>query len=368
MKSIQVFFSLLIFLVVPLSVEAGTVVRTGESVSVEADQTVEEDFYAAGNSVNISGNIGGDMYVAGGSVTANGTVEQDVTIFGQSAQIHASVKDDVRVVAADVVIGSDVGGDVFVIGGVLKVLSTASIAGNVYFYGGEAEISGPVAGSVMGASEKLLINAPVAGDVDVTSGLSFELGDRASVQGSVRYKSEHDLIRAQNAVVEGEVTKNDRRTGDAKNNLGNSLTPFFVSLFAALCLYLLFKTELQNFTNITLTGFGRSALVGFAALILTPIAVLLFIVTILGALVGLTGLFVFLATVLAALVLTNIMLGALISRLFGKQFTVNLLSIVAGAVAVQVLWAIPVFGVFALGVLFVTALGGLFYQMYRFVT
>ena len=193
---------------IPLITLAETVVRTGESVAIGNDQVVENDFYAAGQSIVHSGEVKGDMYAAGASVTVNGPIGADLTILGGTAQVHSEIKDDVRIIAGDTVIGGKVVGDVFVIGGVLKVLSSASIDGDVFFYGGEAEISGPVKGSVMGTAEAFRIDAQIDGNVDVIASRALVLGDRASVSGNVSYQSVGEINRAQQAVVVGEVVRN----------------------------------------------------------------------------------------------------------------------------------------------------------------
>src|SRR5680860_1466974 len=78
--------------VFPVLVSAETVLRAGESVSISADQTVEEDFYALGGTVSMSGVIVGDMYSMGGGVTVNGSISEDLSVAGGSVQVHGPVE------------------------------------------------------------------------------------------------------------------------------------------------------------------------------------------------------------------------------------------------------------------------------------
>ena len=358
LAAILVFFS-------PVAVSAETVVRTGESVSVESNQVIENDFYAAGGTVTMSGDVTGDMYSAGGTVTVNGSIGQDLTLFAGSAQIHASTTDDVRVFGGEIVIAEHVGGDVFVMGGLLKILSTAEIDGDVIFYGGELEISGPVSGSVVGIAESVRIDSSIGGNVDFTSSRGVILGDRASVAGNVTYKSTTELTRAQNAVVEGDIIRTAPTNVAESLKFEDVLIPVFIILFATLCLYLVFRNELQSLVDEILATPSRAGLIGVGLFIGGPLVVIILMVTVLGILVGLLGLFAWLTMVLAAFMISSILAGAILSKLFTKRTEITLVWVVLGTLSVCLLSLIPVIGGFSIFVLFILSLGGLGYSGYR---
>src|SRR3989344_4713335 len=105
---------LVVILAIPSVALASSVMRTGEAVSVAADQAVEGDFYGLGNDVTVSGEVTDDLLVMAGEVTVAGEVQ----------------------------------GDLVVLAGTLKVLSTAKISGDILFFGTDAEISGEVGKSI----------------------------------------------------------------------------------------------------------------------------------------------------------------------------------------------------------------------------
>lgn len=364
--------SLLALLVVgtafPTLVGAETVLRTGDSVSVDDNQVVENDFYAAAGTVTMSGEVMGDMYAVGGSITTNGSVGADMTLIGGTIQVHASTADDLRVMAGEVVIAEYVGGDVFVLGGLLQVLSSATIEGDVFFYGGEAEINGTVNGSIIGAMEKIRIDAAVGGDVDVTVAQTLTLGDQASIGGDVRYLSPNEVTRAQNAVIEGEVVKNTKELGESDRNAQDLLIPIFISLFAMLTLYLIFRSELQRLMSCILDSTVSSGLVGLGVLVLGPIVSVLLIATVLGLLVGLVGLFLLLAFYVLAMVLSGVLLGAILSKYVAKKNELSLLWILIGGIGIHLLMALPIIGPFAVFILFLLTLGGIALSAYRLVS
>ncbi len=361
------FASFLILFLLPVSVFAETVVRTGESVSIEDNQLIESDFYAAAGTVSMSGEVAGDMYVVGGTVTTNGKIDQDFTALAGSVNVHASTSDDVRVVAGEVVVAEFVGGDLFVLAGRLKVLSSATIAGNIFFYGGEAEISGSVNGSIMGSAETMRVDSNVGGSIDVGVAKSLTLGDRASVVGDVKYVSTNDLIRAQNAVVQGDVLRGSLPVATPVSDHENVLLTLFISLFATLSLYLVFRSELQKLTNQILAAPAKMSLVGLGTFVGAPLVIILLLVTVLGSLLGIIGLLGMLLLYILAFVLMSVLAAGLWAQLFTKSPSVNLLWILLGAATVQLLFFVPIVGPFAVFVLFMLALGGLVHSIYRWI-
>ena len=356
---------LAILFLLPLVATADTVLRTGDFVTVGNDQVVEVDFYGAGGSITQSGEIRGDMYTVGGSITQNGLVGADFGALAGTVQIHGPVSDDVRVVGGEVVVGEYVGGDVFVIGGVLKVLSSASIEGDVFFYGGEGQLEGRVGGSVMGASENLRVDGPVAGNVDVVV-QSLTLGDRAEVKGDIRYQSQNELVRSQNATVAGEVVRNQTQASNRPVNT-ESLTILLAWLFATLCLFLFFRQEIQTMVDKIKAEPAKIGLFGLAALFLAPVIFFLLMITVLGALVGVMSLFVWILLLLGAATLASVVLGSYLLTLMKQPGGISLMTVFVGGASILLLLAIPVIGPFVVFVVFVMTLGGLVYSLYQAV-
>lgn len=362
--------ALALILVLPATATAETVLRVGESVTLSADQRVEDDFYAVGGSVAVSGETVGDVYAVGGSVTANGTVGVDLSVLGGSVQIHGPVGDDLRVVGGEVTIADAVAGDVFVIGGSLNVLSSGSVEGDIFFYGGEAQIAGAVGGSVMGAAERFRIDAPVAGDVDVRSSRAVVLGDRATIGGDVRYASSGGLTRASGAVVEGDVLESpSRHSGtDSRFDAAGVLTGLIIHAFALLVLALLIRRRLDGLVRSALAHPSRSAVVGLGVLFVGPVIAILLMVTVLGVLLGAPLLSALIALVIIGYVLAPALIGALMAKLATGVPDCSFLWLLAGVGVTHALLLIPILGaviVFAASLLMIGVLAYRAYEMIR---
>ncbi len=355
-------------LLAPVSVQAETVLRISDSVSLSDDQIVNGDFYGAtgiSGAVSLSGTIAGDAVVVGGTVTTNGVIEGDLFALSGSSQVHASVTDDVRVIAGEVTIAEYVGGDVFVIAGRLEVLSTARIEGNVFFYGGDGEINGFVGGSIFGTSEYLRIDGPVGGDVEVVTAQSLVIGGRADIAGNISYSSNNELTRAQNAVVVGEIISTAKFSDPISPQ--TALIPFLMFAFVTLVMYILVRKHVHALVTMNSRSFAQYGLIGLAAFFVLPPLIVLLFISLLGSLVGVVLLIAMLLLYVVALTLLAIFAGALINKLLVKSNDITLLSTLAGIVLVEVVSLVPVLGPATLFGLFAVLVGFLLHKVYRFV-
>lgn len=342
---------------------AGPVVRSGESVSVEADQLLEGDFYAAAGTVSLSGAAEHDVFVAAGSVTINAEVKEDLVVAGGSVQVHAPVGDDVRIVGGEVVLADMVAGDVVVFGGLLQILSTAHVTGDVIFYGGEAEINGTVDGSVFGTADDMRIDAAIGGDIDMTIGSRFALGARAEVAGAVQYTSAVEMARAPEAVVFGDVHR--VVPGSDTTHAHYALIPMLVIIFAALAGYLLFKQHVQGVADTVRSSYGMQGLIGLSVLVSVPLVSVLLLVSILGILPGLMLLFGYVVLVLGAFVVAGMVFGTVLLGLLRKSTQLTALTVVIGVVLFELMSFIPFVGPLLAFVFFLMVLGGITTKLYR---
>ncbi len=363
-------FLLVFAFCIPAHASAETVVRIGQDIVVDANQVVEGDYYVSvgpfGNTT-MSGEVTGDMYAFGGMVTANGAITNDLTIIGGSAQLHATVTDDVRIVAGEVTVAEHVGGDLFVIAGVLKILSTATIDGDVIFFGGSAEIDGTVSGSILGTSQTMRVDATVAKNIDVKTTQALTLGDTAVVGGYVTYKSLNPLVRGQHAVVQGEVHQASvvsENTDESVQYNRAAFIPAFITLFTTLSLFLLFRRELTVLVARIHSAVLKSALFGISVVLLGPLVSVVLMATVLGLFIGILSLATITIMYILGYALSGVVLGSYLAKWFTNHPTVSLLWVVCGSLVLQALLFIPVFGVTAVIVIFAITVGGIVVSLY----
>lgn len=347
----------------PLIAAAETVVRTGNTVSVDINQTVENDFYAAAGSVTHSGEIKEDMSVVSGSVTINGEIGVDLLALGGAVQVHAPVGDDVRVISGETVIASEVGGDVFVISGSLKVLSSAKIDGNIYFYGGDADIAGPVTGVVMGRAESFSVSSAVGG-IDVGA-VKVELQEGASVSGDVSYSSPRDLYRAPGVSIGGEIIKGVSSDMESDTSGGFPFLFYAIWLFTTFCFFLLFRPMIENVLATLKKDTLKVGLIGVVAAVAGPIIGIVLMATVLGVWLGILKMLFTIMLFIVTMILLPIMAGGYAMAFWKTHRRLDAITVVAGIAIIAVLSLIPVVGALLILVGYVVTLGSIIYLLYQ---
>ncbi len=368
MKHTLIPLVLMVVFLFPTLAFAGPIVRGGESVSVSADQILDSDFYGFGyglwSTVTISGEAKEDEYLAGGNITVNAPVGKDLVVLGGTVQIHAPVTDDVRIMGGKTIIASSVGGDVVVLGGELKILSTAEIKGDILYFGGLLDVSGPVKGSIFGRAESIRIDASVMGDVDVMASKSLELGDSANIEGNLTYKSAEELVRAQKAVVVGEMIK-EAWYEEVATSPYAILLPIMILLFVSLTLFMFFRNPIQKLTDNVHVSYGVLGLIGLGVFLGLPFIATVLMVSIIGSIVGFMLLLLYILLLITAWAMAGTILGTLALRPLTHSNSVTLLSALIGTLVFMLLSLIPFIGPLLFIVGFLIVLGALSKQVYQ---
>ena len=348
------------FFSLSFSAEARTVIRSGDTVSLASEQQIEGDFYTAAGRTNLSGTVTEDLLSIAGQIRVNGTVGQDVFILAGTADVLGSVGDDVRIIAGEAVVAESVAGDVFVISGTVDILSTAAIAGDLVVYGGDVTVAGTIEGDILGGAERLRVDGPVGGGIDVEVGL-LTLGANASVTDAVRYTSTETAVRAPDAIVGAELVRNDPPIITTQSfTIEPILMPILVVVFGTLVWFLLSRYSLDRVTRRALRISPRAGLIGFAALMIVPLSMLLLFVSQVGLLLGILVLLGYLLLFFLAVAAVPVVLGQLLLRVFNQPTTeLSLLSVVVGVVAIGLLLLLPILGPILLAAAFVVTFGAL---------
>jgi hypothetical protein len=354
------FLIALAFLTSAGSVSAETILRTGETVSINEDRVVVGDFYTLASITNISGRIEGDLIAASGRFTVNGEVVEDIFAIGGSVDVYGPVGDDVRVVGSEVVIAEPVAGNVFVLGNNVSILSTASIGGDLLVYGRDVEISGSVDGDVLGGFGSLRIDAAVGGDVNVTTD-QLTLGENADITGTLSYKSANLVERSPNAIVTGEIIRTDRVAEETTRDLMERYVSMVLVLaFAILTWYLVSRRTLKTSVDRATVYSPTAALFGFAFLIITPLVAGVLLTSLLGSLVAIFLLLMYALLGLLALVMTPAVIGHLVRKVSTQTSgPLSLATIMIGLLVTALLPVIPLVGPAVIAAVFIVSIGAL---------
>jgi len=314
--------------------------RSSDNVNIPSDVTINDDLYVAGGNVTINGTVNGDLIIAGGSVTVNGTVRDDAMLAGGTVIIAGDIGQSVRAAGGNLSINGEVGEDLVVSGGNVDVSSNSTIGRDVLLSSGSARLSGPVGRGIRGAVGSLVIDNSVGNGVRVNVG-DLTLTDQAVINGDLVYTSENTAEIADGAQVTGEITRREppvRRPG-----IAGRIASFIAAFLFGLLLLLLFPAGTARVADTVRGSPWISLLLGFALLIVVPIAVIILLILLVTIPVGLTTLFFYILGIYLAKVFVGLALGRVTVGYF-KWNIGNILALLIGLAIVMLLGLIPFIG------------------------
>jgi cytoskeletal protein CcmA (bactofilin family) len=305
MKKLGIAISLLLISIIAVPVFAQELpdnirVRDeGRVITLSQNETIDSDFFAAGETVIISGTVTGDAYIAAGQVIIDGTIEGDLLVAGGNLQISGTVGQDVRAVGGQISVSGTVSRNLTLIGGNLDVTPAATLEGNIVLAGGNATLNTPLNGDLTAGVGNLTLGAPITGDVKVGTG-QLTLTSAATIDGNLTYISEQEASLAPDATVSGTIDfiPSERISGLAGTryeNIGQAaqdsvrqLSNLFrlASLISALVVGFFFVHFFPNYSYQAITAIEEkpwlTLMVGLVGLIVTPVLAFIIALTVIG--------------------------------------------------------------------------------------
>ncbi|HZU07323.1 MAG TPA: hypothetical protein VFB73_15260 [Chloroflexota bacterium] len=263
--------------------------RTESAVTVPAGTTVDDDLFAAGQSILVAGQVNGDLYAFGQTVTVTGTIERDLLAVGQHLTVDGVVKGDLRAAAQSVVVNGRVEGNVTEASQLLLLDRQGAVGGSVVGVGQLLDLLGPVGRGVTAGAGTLHLGGPVGGNVTAEVG-TLTLDPSARIAGRLSYTAEREAAVPAGTVagdVQFRPTERPERPPQPAPPLGGLFTPFGViwligMLIAGLLLVYFLPEFAMGAARQVQAHPWRSVGVGLLAFFGGPVLVLLLAVTLIG--------------------------------------------------------------------------------------
>lgn len=363
-----------LLLILPLSAGAATF-KGGESYNLAKDQAVEGNLFVGAAGVTLGGTVQGDVMAAGGNLTVTGPVTKDLTMTGGSIVALGDVGDDVRAAGGNITVGGTAGGELMAAGGMITVLRGAAIKGGVTLVGGGLVFEGTTDGDLLVYGENVEVLGTVKGNIkgEVTN---LTLGENAVVGGGLSYSGPNAATIKKGASIAGAVdyTFKARKPHQEKAPeikglakflkgfvLGMLLIKYLSLLLVGVLLTLWFTRRSNVLVERTRKHFGADLLLGFAVMLLAPVALLILFVTGVGSLVAMLGFAVMTSAWMIATVYAGVTLGVLARDLIAKKkdAAADWKSALLGITLLAILMLIPLIGWFAVAILVMAVFGSL---------
>lgn len=363
----------LVSLVIPLGVVHAAQTQVGKTVTVS--EPLSENAYIVGEEVYISSTAEKDVLGVGGKVTVNAPIVGDLMLAAGSVNVLDSVAGDVRVVGGDVTIAKSVGGDLVVFGGTVVILPGVTIEGDTLIFGGSVDMQGTANGNFTVYGGEATVNGTVVGPAVIKVGEVIIFGEKADFRSSLSYSAPAEATIAEGAKLGGEVvfTKEEHGSSNDKNIIAGilafvgimMLVKFVGILSVALVMTYAFKNTSLALSTEMIQKFWPMVGVGLAATVVTPIAVILLCISVVGMYFGFILLALYIFALLVAGVFMCITTGALLSKLIQKEVRVDWKWTLFGTILVFALPFIPVVGWIAIVILFFASMGAVTMSLKR---
>lgn len=322
-----------------------------ENITKEAEL---KNLYTVGNTIQSEANISGDLVAAGNNINISGKVEDDLFAAGASINLKSQIGGNVRIAGGYLTIDSQIAEDLLAGGGVINLSKESTVGGDLLAAGGNLTIDGTINGKAMLSTDEVIINGTISGDVLIKNTQKVTISDNAVIGGNLKYSSPEQAIISSKAKIFGttDYTQTKSKTAfevNPKSWAGVlSLFGFYgliVSFVTLLILIYLFPKLSQKFAEEsfgkTLSNLGW----GLILMIVTPIILVLLMVTLIGLKLAFVGGVLYFAVLVIMKIVTPLLMGALILKWIQKKgYTVNWLSALIGVVVGFVLTLIPVIG------------------------
>jgi cytoskeletal protein CcmA (bactofilin family) len=365
-------FVRLLLLVVAVLVASGgqaaaADIRSGDTITVGAGETIDDDLYAFGGTISILGTVRGDVIAFSGTVIISGTVTGDVIAASGSLSVGGQVDGSVRAAGGPVAIDGRIGGDVVVGSGTLTVGANAQVTRDILVASGTVTHSGQLGRDLRAAAGTLTIDGRVGRDVNADVE-NLTLSTRALIEGSLTYASANEAVIPPGAAVRGPVVRREPVRQNEPATVPGPLAPIIEwaqAIVGFLVFGLLIVFIVPGFARRANDSLVRSPLVslGVGAGVLIGLPVIAILVLIVGAFtggwwIGLIALALYCIAIAASIPVVGLAIGTRIVPRTGRAWQLAI-ALVIGLAALLLVALVPVLGAVVILVAILAGLGAI---------
>jgi cytoskeletal protein CcmA (bactofilin family) len=349
---------LLGFLAWPVSALAFTA-KAGDSINLAKGEVIDGNLYLAGANLNIEGKVTGDVICAGQTINITGTVLGDVICAGQTINVGGQVAGNLRVIGSSINLTGQVNKNANMAAASINTSASSSIGWEMLFAASVAELKGNVAYDLTGVANAVTLAGQVGKDVKLRidnqrgGAPGLKILSSAIIDGKLSYTDKQDAVIEQGAKIAGETTRNPAKIKqvDRRDIFFAWLWERMISLFTAIALGLLlvglWPKGIQGIKEQLLKHYGQSFGWGFVALFLTPVAMLILLVSLVGLWLSLILFMAWFISLWLAKVLVMISVGVYLAERFAKKYAHKPMATMLGGIIIcWLIFSIPGLGAF----------------------
>ena len=271
--------------------------RIHESVHVTEGETIEGTLVVSGDSLHVDGVIRGDVFAFVEQMTVRGKIEGNLFAIARDLEISGDVTGSTHAAAENLDIEAEILGNLYTLSDSMTLAPEARVSLDSFHVGERVRIEGEVKRDLVVGGEHIELRGPVGRNFE-TWAKRVRILSTATIAGNLvaHVRDESDLEIAEGAQVGGE-TSIEPLDAVRNSRLGRYTHAAFylwlvIQLGAAFALGLLLYALLPGIFRGGISSgsaFFRSLGVGFVVLLVTPVALAIIGLTLVGLPIALIG-------------------------------------------------------------------------------
>ncbi len=345
--------------------------KSGENINLGGSTAITENIYVAGGMITIKGEVIGDINAVGGNVSIGASSTQDIHSAGGMIEVNGSAQ-DVRLAGGFLNVEAKINGDLFVAGGFLRTRPDTVVTGDIMTGTGAAQLDGIFKGKAEINGGEITLSGKFESPITVNAEKVIVTETAELMQGA-KIKALEPAQIANGAKITGEIVFEKIKSKSPAGKLTQEKTKNFlpiifatIGLAALLSLLVagliglkLFKPGITSGTDYALRNFWLNLILGFTALILVPVAVVIMFLTVIGSFVAFVVLSAFALLCILAKLMTVFIVGSAVWKIIFRKTNdkPSWKTLLVGLLVYYVIMLIPLIGWFLAGIFFCVGLG-----------
>ena len=345
---------LLIATLLGLSPGFALTIRAGSNIVIAAEETIDDDVIATGQSVSVQGIVTGDLIAFASDVQVSGTVGGTIIAGAGNVDIDVIGAKSVWVGAGQVKLSGTVDKNAVLAGGNLVFSDDGFVGKDLVAYGGKFSVHGSVDGSIKGGVGEFTLTGS-SGEVDISAEEAYVEGT-AQIAGDMIIRSETEPSIDENAYVGGDVRFTKVEEEEKQLFALAPAIAFFITIIkfvvfiakilVGLVLISISRIYVRRVMDTLIKKPWHSLGWGFIGVIAIPVLIVFLLAIMIGYPFAVFGIYMYTILFFLSSIMVGLVLGELIIKLFKKQGDVSMyVSLILGLVILGVIDFIPVLNI-----------------------
>ena len=355
-------FSVLLAVATPSS---ATEFRKGDNVNVKKEEVIKGDIFLTGEHVRIDGDVEGDVYAFAHQVDVSGHINGDLICFAQAVRVSGVIDGNLRSGANNVTLTGTVERNVMVWNETFNLDASGKIGRSLTAGGETLTLDGKIGRDFLGFADSTTISGLIGGSVQ-GRGKSLSIVSGAEIDGKTAFKGYKAPNVASDAKLASPLVftqiEERREARSGGYYLWQLIWAAAYVLFGLVLFSLMPKFSLEATANTE--HLGASAGLGILVGAGFPIGALLACITVVGLFVGISGFFLWYASLYYA----QIIVGAAVGQwIMGRtdEFWPEIGRMIVGLLLLRVVMMVPYVGAWIKFVVVVWGIGAISLALYR---